>query len=47
MMNAILERIGALRLVPVVKIESSKDAVHCRLPKLRFGPPPLKGPSGP
>jgi 2-dehydro-3-deoxyphosphogluconate aldolase/(4S)-4-hydroxy-2-oxoglutarate aldolase len=27
MMNEILEKIGALRLVPVVKIENSKDAV--------------------
>lgn len=27
MMNAILEKIGALRLVPVVKIENSKDAI--------------------
>ena len=27
MMNAVLEKIGALRLVPVVKIENSEDAV--------------------
>ena len=27
MMNEVLEKIGALRLIPVVKIENSKDAV--------------------
>ena len=28
MMNEVLEKIGALRLVPVVKIENSNDAVQ-------------------
>ena len=38
-MNAILERIGALRLVPVVKIESSKDAVPLGQALLEAGLP--------
>jgi 2-dehydro-3-deoxyphosphogluconate aldolase/(4S)-4-hydroxy-2-oxoglutarate aldolase len=39
MMNVILERIGALRLVPVVKIESSKDAAPLGQALLEAGLP--------
>jgi len=39
MMNAILEKIGALRLVPVVKIENSEDAVPLGQALLEAGLP--------
>jgi hypothetical protein len=48
MMNEVLEKIGPLRLAPVVNIENSNDAVQLgqallqvRLPKLRSGLPAL------